>query len=448
MAITLFETVLIMPRLFHSVDHRQRVLVFLLTFLFLLLFSLLSPLPAFAGERPLAASEGEMESLSAVVALALNNHPQIRAERAEIEAAQQDLDAARWARFPTFGMEGRQDEFSRDSSVARIEQPLWSGGRISSQIDRADAGVTLRESSLEAVRLSLTEEVMKFYFDVLRLERKWEVARDNEREHTRLVETMRNRVDAEVSPQADLTLAESRLSQAVTARLQVQRELVVARDRLNELSGQYLGSLQWVEADGFDSARGLADWQQLALQFSPERRTVLAEIEQSGSERKLALAQSLPTVVLGHEEKLGDLDYAGESRGVNYIAVNMQLGAGLSSVSAVRAASRREQAARHRLSAQEIQIRSQIQALWAEVEALRDQLPSVLSSTRGASQIVDSYLRQFQVGKKSWLDVLNVQREKAQAFYSLADTEMGLTLARFRLLAMAGLYRSGEGESK
>jgi outer membrane protein, adhesin transport system len=47
---------------------------------------------------------------------------------------------------------------------------------------------------------------------------------------------------------------------------------------------------------------------------------------------------------------------------------------------------------------------------------------------------VDSYLRQFRVGKKSWLDVLNVQRERVQAAASLIDLEYPLQLAHFRLL--------------
>lgn len=425
-----------MSRSFCSIGHGLRPSLLLLT-----LSSLL-----FTGLTYAAGHDYAAVPLSEVVTLALRNHPQIRAEKEELEAAQQDLGSARWARFPTFGVDGRHTENSSKTSSLRVEQPLWSGGRISGQIALAHAGVSLRQSHVEAAQLSITEEVMKTYFDVLRLERKRRVAMDNEDEHILLVQTMRNRVSAAVSPQADLILVESRLSQAVTTRLQVQRELHVARDRLNELTGSHLGSLQLVAPEDFDNQLRLSEWQQLVMQYSPERRNVIAEIDQSRSQRKLARAQSLPTVVLGHEERLADLDYSGQERGVNYIAVNMQLGAGLSSVSAVRAAARREQAARQRLLAREIQVRNQVQNVWAEIEALQNQLPSVIDSTRGASQIVESYLRQFQVGKKSWLDVLNVQREKAQAFYSLADTELGLTSAKFRLLAMAGMYQNVEGK--
>ena len=46
--------------------------------------------------------------------------------------------------------------------------------------------------------------------------------------------------------------------------------------------------------------------------------------------------------------------------------------------------------------------------------------------------MVDSYLRQYAVGKKSWLDVLNAQREATQARNTLVD---------FEVLYLTSLYR-------
>ena len=59
----------------------------------------------------------------------------------------------------------------------------------------------------------------------------------------------------------------------------------------------------------------------------------------------------------------------------------------------------------------------------------------------GSEAMVASYLRQFRVGKKSWLDVLNAQGEKAQAYYLKTDIEMPLLLAKFRLQALTGAFR-------
>jgi len=44
------------------------------------------------------------------------------------------------------------------------------------------------------------------------------------------------------------------------------------------------------------------------------------------------------------------------------------------------------------------------------------------------------------VGRKNWLDVLNAQREQAQAGYSLSDLEYPLMLSNIRLLLLAGRW--------
>jgi adhesin transport system outer membrane protein len=47
--------------------------------------------------------------------------------------------------------------------------------------------------------------------------------------------------------------------------------------------------------------------------------------------------------------------------------------------------------------------------------------------------VVESYLRQYAVGKKSWLDVLNAQREATQAKNTLVDYEVLYLTSLYRL---------------
>ena len=66
------------------------------------------------------------------------------------------------------------------------------------------------------------------------------------------------------------------------------------------------------------------------------------------------------------------------------------------------------------------------------------QLEPIRLLLQGSEEIMASYLRQFQVGRKNWLDVLNAQREKSQASYSLTDIESPLKLLRVKLLVLMG----------
>jgi adhesin transport system outer membrane protein len=125
-----------------------------------------------------------------------------------------------------------------------------------------------------------------------------------------------------------------------------------------------------------------------------------------------------------------------------YLALQMQTGAGLSSLSAVDAALARRQAAQDAIETLERSLAQQVRSLWAERQSVRQQVGPVQALLSGADEIVASYLRQFQVGRKNWLDVLNAVREKTQAQYALADLESPLLLAEIRLLLLAGLMNA------
>jgi adhesin transport system outer membrane protein len=50
--------------------------------------------------------------------------------------------------------------------------------------------------------------------------------------------------------------------------------------------------------------------------------------------------------------------------------------------------------------------------------------------------VVASYLRQYQIGKKNWLDVLNALRESAQAHYSAVDVASSTQSLQLRLMLL------------
>lgn len=379
----------------------------------------------------------EVISLDTALKQVMLQHPEIQASRNLLSAAQEDLDAAEWGRFPTFGVDSELGRRGDSQITARIEQPLWTGGRVTAQINLSQAQQVDAAAEVQATSLVLLNETATVYFDVLRVESQLQTSRDNENEHARLVDTISRRTEAEINPDADLILAESRFNQAKIDRLRFTRELIVARSRLEQLLDRSIGSLQQPEPITLHS-RYVTNLQKKALAWSPRLNVLKAQVDQSHAEIKLAEAQSMPTVVAGFERVVGELQFDGQDRERAYIAIQFKPGAGLSSFSVVKAANARKAATADRLRTESRAIRLEVQTLWAEIEALQFQLPSMYDTTEGSSFIVDSYLRQFQVGKKSWLDVLNVQREKAQAYYNLANVKIPLQLAKIKLLFLTG----------
>jgi adhesin transport system outer membrane protein len=113
-------------------------------------------------------------------------------------------------------------------------------------------------------------------------------------------------------------------------------------------------------------------------------------------------------------------------------------GPGLSVLSAAEAAVSRVATAEQAVLTHERQLLLQVRSAWAELLAQRQQLDPVRRIARASDEVVASYLRQYQVGRKTWLDVLNAQRESTQARYALADLDWGIQAVHMRLLLLSG----------
>jgi len=152
-------------------------------------------------------------------------------------------------------------------------------------------------------------------------------------------------------------------------------------------------------------------------------------------------AQAMPNLVAGYQRTWGSL-YYGQLPEKTYLSLQYTPGAGLSALSNKQVAVARLEAVRSEVGAIQLNIEAQLKSTLTELDAMADQLEPAHMLLQGAAEVVESYLRQYQIGRKNWLDVLNAQREKTNALYNLADMQYGLQLAQVRLMLQTGELRS------
>jgi outer membrane protein, adhesin transport system len=402
-------------------SHFQRLRATCLTFL-LCFYSLLT--------------HADTVTLQDVLLQAVNTNPQIINKRNALVSAGYLLDSAKWGRFPTFSSDINALETGGSNTTIRIEQPLWTGGRITGQIGVAEASVEAARASLGEIEQKILLDTATAYFDVLRFEAKHKIALQNEREHLRLVESMSRRVASEISPKADLIQAETRLRQTTADRIQLENQAAVSRIALEQLTGY--GVEEIAKPNSFNTQIGsLTEILEATKTFSPERARLEFEATIAEEEIKLNRSQVMPNVVLGYQRRMGTVFFTPDNNQL-YLGLRLSPGAGLSSFSNINAAVATKDAAFNVIESFDRTIAQEVQSVWAERNGLMTQIKQVRASVVGADEVIESYLRQFQVGKKNWLEVLNAQREKAMAYYAFTDVEYPLELTTVRLLILTG----------
>lgn len=389
--------------------------------------------------------------MAAVLERSLASYPLVAARVAESRASVQEVSAAEWGRFPSLSaLARREDRADATDRSMQMTLPVWAGGGIQGRIDAARARRGVSEADLLSAEQSVLGDAGQFLIDYLRLEYALKAALENEQEHERLVALIDRRVAAEFSPASDLVIAQSRLQLAKAERIQLIRQLNVVRASLEEFIGVRLEDVigptqpRWIDdivkqavPVGSVSASN-SFWLERVLHFSPELIVSRQRQAQAQAEISVVRSQAMPRLSLGYEHSWRSRDGLDLESGVGFLLLQVDTGAGLSVVKSVRAAESRRIAAMEFTTLAERQLTSRVRILLAEIDSLGDELLPARIAFESAVSTVSSTLRQYQIGRKGWLDVLNAQREKTQAQLALAAVSFGLENSRFRLKVLSG----------
>jgi adhesin transport system outer membrane protein len=377
-------------------------------------------------------SEAQALSVDQAMQYAIKTHPLILSAEGQYRAAKSELTASRWSRFPTVGASARENSFDEKQDVTTASMPLWMGGRINADIDLAKSKRDGALSGISEAQQSVMLDTIGLFFDYFKSEKKLEIASLNVDEHQRLYEIIERRVEAATSPDVDAMLAQARLQSARSAQIQAASIKDISKASLELTVGRVIDA---VLVNNNPEPFGISLNEAVATGIAVSPRIARIESEIKGFEANIKSAKSAlyPQVSLGYEKRFNDPDSSRVDQEETFVSVQFQPGAGLAVASSISAAKQRKQSARDSLEAEKRELRRQIKTAWNEYASVSFQLEPSKMLVDATNSVIESYLRQYAVGKKSWLDVLNAQREATQARNTLVDFEVQYLTSIYRL---------------
>lgn len=365
---------------------------------------------------------------------AATEHPTVRSRLASRDAAESDVSAAKWLRFPSVTVEGiaspnenRVSSGSLRGNVS-VELPIWTAGRISENINRAEALVLVSEArAAEAARQNVLDLIEAYYLYVRSRERV-RVLQESRVEADKLEGTIQNRVEAQLSPLPDLALARARGAQLNQELATAQLQATIALQKFQVLAG---AAVQIDQLPAYDPALhhpSVENIYEQALACDPTLARLKAERLVARADTKIARAQTMPQL---NAQYLHD-EFNGDRVG---LVLRAQTSGGLSQFSAARSAREREEAAAIEAEAAARAIRDTMAVDLAENVGARERMADSGAAAIEASLVVESYKTQFDIGRRTWLDVMNALREATNAQLGETDTKVSAMASTARLLA-------------
>ncbi len=199
-----------------------------------------------------------------------------------------------------------------------LNQPLFTGFRLSSQYELSKLGVNLAEVNLFLAYLDVALKVKEAYFVYLRYIKGVEVAEEAVKQLEAQLKVSRDFYEVGVIPINDVLKTEVRLSDARQQRVRALNNRSLSRARLNRLLGLPVEHKLWVKdilksypvKTDYETARNLARIER------PEIKAVNLQLKQAEQSIKQAQSGYWPQVSLtasynfqGDSPTLGDSEY-------------------------------------------------------------------------------------------------------------------------------------------
>jgi adhesin transport system outer membrane protein len=404
---------------------------------------LLSATPAFGVE------------LRDAVQSALTTNPEIRQAVSNRAATEEERVQGQGLYYPRVSVEGSAGVRSLRNptrrSIGIADQTLWpiegdlivdqlvydSGGReaeIRRQAARTDAAAARVEERSEFVALN----VARTYIDYLLQQRLVAIAQDNVTFHERLASDLREGVAKGSISIADQQQAEERLQAARTRVTQAREDLDTAAITFRTLTGIPVDSVSMPPDLSQCMPASLEEAEGNARQNNPRVHEAIADLATAREEIKAARADLGPRFNIEGRARAGhDIDgFAGRTTDLQALGVlRWTLYNGGTKEANVREQQRRADEVHGRLFERTRAAEEDVRTAWSRLQnqtALSNELEA---QSRITDDVLLSYREQFNIGRRSLLDVLDAQNTRYNVQAQTQTAQLAKLYAQYRVLA-------------
>lgn len=387
------------------------------------------------------------QSLQQLIATSLDSHPSIRAQQAQVRASQTDIELAQQQFLPSFTLnwEKAQSRSHADSAyaggqgvaLARLQQPLWTGGRLTASLDKTRAQHRLAMAQLDETQIQLGLRIVQTYGEWWAAEHKHQSLEDSLVVHTELKRQISHRAQQGVSAQGEVTLSTARLEQVRAEAQNTRTQGAVALAKLQELSSQGLSvsslKASYTPAPVIETQSEETLYAQ-AIDQAPVLKRLKAQQAIVVHEREEKAATRWPEIYVRAEHQAGSADTAQAfSSNRIFVGLTASTGAGLSLSKQMDSLLQRERGIEAEVEAAHKNLREQIHTEMLWLRTSRERMASLALHVQASQSIKEAYARQFNAGRKSWIDVMNAARELTQAHIQVAEAQATALTAAWRL---------------
>ncbi len=402
------------------------------------------------------SSPVQAQTLGDAVRRAVATNPTIKSSSANRRAVNYELDQATGRLMPQLSMSaslqaqnidrpegisaGNNTLRARRAVSAKIRQVVFDGWDRANQIYRSEARIDSAAMRVLAASEAVGLDAVETYIDVIRHRRLLALADANIKRHKEILNLVNVRYKGGNSPVSDLDQTKERLAGAQAVHAEIRSALQSAEARYAEVVGQRPGKLRSIPIPNH-ATHGLQRTVNNALARNSILLALRSDIVAAEHERNQSKSDYYPQVFLEGEAIYGkDIDGTpgrnNELRGG--VVLSWNLFDGRTRTARVGELSERVVQRVADLERRERDVIKQIETSWAKYTNGHARVAALKSQVASNSKIIRTYLDEYQLSKRSILDVLDAENTRFRVRFDLSSADAIKRFAIYQVVALTG----------
>nr|WP_175579457.1 TolC family outer membrane protein [Vibrio hepatarius] len=393
------------------------------------------------------------QTLEQAVAHSITHNPSIKASYNEFKSKVYSSQASSGAYLPKIDLDagigyenvdlasGIDNSLTRKEATLSLTQLIWDGSSTLNDMDRTAA-------EAESVRLQLLSdaqdialEVSKIYLDVVKAAEVLALSEANLAVHKNIHRDIKRRVESGIGSTADLTQVEARLAKANGNLLAAQNNLYDSQTQFMRLVGQAPQDLVFPRADKNAIPASIDEALKRAFDNHPVIKVAQSDVDSARFQYKQSKGTNLPTFSFEanqtwREDSGGIEGSSDEFSAMLRMRYNLYNGGS--------DADRSESMVYQLNKAKDLRDRTfrtleeGLRLSWSALDLTLQQKAFLAEHVDAASSTVIAYNKQYKLGKRTLLDLLNTENELFEARKGYLDAKYAEQYAKYRVLNATG----------
>lgn len=402
----------------------------------------------------LAQQAASLDALRDAAQKAVSSNPEVQARVHAFNAAREEVGVAQGGYFPrvdVIASAGRErlrqpgidsQSFNRSLNSIALTQMLWDGLGTRNEVARLGHAKLTRYYELLDAADNAALEAARAYLDVVRYRRLVMLAEENYVQHRSVHEQIQRKVQAGAGRRVDFEQAAGRLALA-------ESNLITESANLHDVTARYqrlVGEMPPPELPApaplsTDAPLSPDAAQQQAQQRSPALAAAIENVRAAQSEaagRKAAFSPRVDFRLRQDWDRNRDGIEGRRNDGVAEFVVNYNLFNGGSDIARTRQFAERLNNAKDLRDKACRDLRQTVAIAYNDTRKITEQLRYLDQHQTSIEKARDAYRKQFDIGQRTLLDLLDTENELFQARRAYANADADLAIAYARVQAGTG----------